>query len=278
MAESHIVPVDSGDCTVRTAFVTRAAMFSRRLAIPIAILAIWQWAGRNAGDSLQSATPAGVGGALIDMVRSGELVSAALATGERVAVGFTVAIVLAVTVSALLATVRPFQRLADPALEFLRPMAPVAWVPLAVFWFGATDQAAVFIVAYAAFFPIVTNLVAGIRQLDPAFGEAARTLGARPAMTLREVMLPGALPLAIAGARLGFGTAWAAIIAAELAIGVTSGQNSKAGLGQAMYSAFLYQSRLEPILALICVVAAVAFVIDAGIRKLERRLTPWAGH
>jgi ABC-type nitrate/sulfonate/bicarbonate transport system permease component len=253
-------------------------MIARSLAVPIVIIAIWQWAAGNKGaGSFRSVTPTGVGSALIEMGRSGKLESATLVTVERVLLGFAVAIVLAVTVAALLATVRPFQRLADPVLEFLRPMAPVAWVPLAVFWFGATDQAAVFIVAYASFFPIVTNLAAGIRQLDPAFGEAARTLGASPAMTLREVMLPGALPLAIAGARVGFGTAWAAIIAAELAVGVTSGQNSNAGLGQAMYSAFLYDSRLAPILALICVVAAVAFVIDAGIRRLERRLTPWAG-
>jgi ABC-type nitrate/sulfonate/bicarbonate transport system permease component len=254
----------------------RAYQFGKALAVPALILSVWQLASGGRPSNSAHATPVGVGAALIGMGRSGLLQQALSATGQRVLFGFALALGLALLVAVLQITSRPFDRVVDPLLETLRPLAPVAWVPLAMFWFGATNQAAVFIVTYAAFFPIVTNVAAGIRQLDPRLVEAARTLGARRAMAVREVLVPGALPMVLAGARLGLGTAWVAIIAAELTIGSVSGQNGNEGIGQAMFSAFLYSARLEPILALIVVVGVVAFLLDAGLRQLEQRLTPWA--
>ena len=262
---------------MRAVLIGRVARSTTGLVVPAVVLVVWQLAGSSGRGTSRGVTPTGIGAALIGLARSGALGQAMLATGQRVALGFVLALGLALAVATLLVTVRPFERLVDPVLEILRPLAPIAWVPLAMFWFGATEKAAVFIVAYAAFFPIVTNVAAGIRQVDPVFVEAARTLGARPLRTVGEVLLPGALPLTIAGARLGLGTAWAAVIAAELTIGATSGVNSIGGLGQAMYSSFLYDSRLEPILALICVVGAVAFAMNESLRRLERRLTPWVG-
>lgn len=248
-----------------------------RVALPLAFIVAWQLSVGTAGARSLFPTPVGVVGAFVELATSGALWNAILISVQRIAIGFAIATVLGTTLGVLLASLKPFERLVDPIVETLRPMAPIAWIPLAIFWFGATSKSAIFIVAYAAFFPIVTNVAAGVRHVDLIYREAARTLGAGRPMVLREVMLPGALPLLMVGIRLGLGTAWAAIIAAELTVGSRSGPGNIGGLGQAMYLFFLYESRVEPIIVLMLVIGAIAFLIDGGLRLVERRLTPWVG-
>lgn len=248
------------------------------VAVPLILIAAWQVVvGVFAPDNNLYPTPLEVAGAFVELARTGALWKAPLVSLQRIAAGFAIAMVLGTTVGILLASLRPFERLVDPLVETFRSVAPVAWIPLAIFWFGAGSESAVFIVSYAAFFPIVTNVAAGIRHVEPVYYQAAQTLGASRLMVLREVMLPGALPLLIVGARLGLGVAWAAIIAAEMTVGSRSGAGNIGGLGQQMYLVFLYEARIAPIIALILIVGAIAFLLDTGLRNAEKRLTPWVG-
>src|SRR5207244_2600124 len=123
-----------------------------------------------------------------------------------------------------IAVFRPLDRALSPIIDALRSIAPIAWIPMAVLWFGITGNAAIFIVAYAAVFPIILNTSTAIRRLDRRLVDAAQTLGAGPAMLLFQVILRGALPTIVVGARIAMGFAWASIIAAELAMGIKLGE------------------------------------------------------
>ena len=143
-------------------------------------------------------------------------------------------------------------------------------------WFGDGTPAAVFIVAYAAFFPMLISTVHGVRSVDQRLADAARTLGVGQIQTLRTVVLPGALSGIFLGVRLGLGGAWTSIIAAELAVGAKAGAGSSGGIGQMMFVFYAYRVELNGIVVCMIAIGLVAFAVDKGVRLLQRKMMPWA--
>lgn len=193
----------------------------------------------------------------------------------RVAAAVLVAITLAVPLAAC--TVRSglasgvFLRLVNG----FRPIAPMAWIPIAILWFGSGDGAAVYIVAYAAFFPIFANLVDGIRTIDHRLLNAATVLGASAFARIRRVVVPAVIPYFLVGVRIGLASGWGAIIAAELAIGARGDAYASAGIGQMMYIAIAYELNLNRIISLMLTVGIVALSFDLVIRTVRDRLVFW---
>jgi ABC-type nitrate/sulfonate/bicarbonate transport system permease component len=268
-----VQPADVGE----EVLVTRVAKLSLSLVLPLVALVVWQLAGLVGLLEAHQPTPLGVLSTLFELIRSGDVFTAILISAKRILTGFAIALTAGTVVGVLLATLTPFRKLSSPLIEIFRSIAPVAWIPLAIFWFGSGDMSATFIVAYAAFFPIVTNVWAGIGLIEQRYFEAASVLGAPKRMLVREVILPGALPLVMVGARLGFGVAWAAIIAAEMTVGSRSGSANIGGLGQEMYLIFLYGSSINPIIAWIAVVGTIAYLMDVVLKRLIDRAAPWVG-
>jgi ABC-type nitrate/sulfonate/bicarbonate transport system permease component len=155
----------------------------------------------------------------------------------------------------------------DPMVELLRPIGAIAWIPLAILMFGVGAGVPVFLILYAALFPIFVNTLAGIRQVDPGLVRAARSLGASPRMVVTHVVLPGAMPLVVAGARLSLGFAWFAMVAAELT-------GSDSGLG---WRLFWYQEffAMDRVLAVILTIGMLGYAMDLALRALQRRLVAW---
>jgi len=147
---------------------------------------------------------------------------------------------------------------------------------MAILWFGTGTYAAIFIVAYAAFFPLYVNTLAGIRNIDRRLVNAARTLGAGPALVVRGVIVPAALPSIVLGARLGMGLAWAAIIAAEMTVGAKSGGGESGGLGQMMFVFLLYRLDLRYIVVGMITIGLVALLIDSVFQLIGRSVAPWS--
>jgi ABC-type nitrate/sulfonate/bicarbonate transport system permease component len=172
-------------------------------------------------------------------------------------------------------TYRAVERSLDPLIESFRPIAPIALLPLAILWFGTGTPAAVFIVGYAAFFPMIVNTVHGIAGIDQQLIRAARTLGVGRATILLRIVLPGALPYLFVGARLALGVAWTSIIAAELAVGAKAGGGATGGIGQMMFVFYAYSVDLSGIIICMICVGVVALLMDRGIRGLERWMLPW---
>src|SRR5436190_23184088 len=121
---------------------------------------------------------------------------------KLVALGFAVAAMTGVPLGLLMGWSRRAEALINPVFLLIRPIPPLAWIPLAIVWLGLGDAAKVLVIWFAAFVPAVINSYAGVRSIEPYLIEAARSLGIRGAMLVREVLFPGALPLIFTGLRL----------------------------------------------------------------------------
>ncbi len=245
----------------------------RRLALPLVLLVVWEVAVTLAG-SPRAPKPSMVAVKAAEMLADGTLVAALATSLGRVFGGFALATALAVPLGLLMGTVRPVERNLDPLVESFRPIAAIAILPLVILWIGTGNLAAVVIVAYAAFFPILVNTVAGVKRIDPNFLRAARTMGI-PALTrLRTVVLPAALPSVLVGMRIGLGIGWTAIIAAELAVGAKAG--SSGGIGQMMFVFYAYSIQLSGIVVCMAAVGVVAMLLDRSLSALLARAFPWS--
>lgn len=185
----------------------------------------------------------------------------------RMVVSMTLACALALPLGLAMGLNRRFERIVDPTFEMLRPISGIAWIPLGLFIFGIGNVLPVFIMTYAAFFPILLGTVAGVRAVDRRLVDAARTMGIPQRTIVLRVVIPAALPSLTVALRLGVALSWTAVVAAEL-IGAPS------GLG---YAVEWYRELLmtPQVMTFIAMIGVTGYLCDAGARWLGRRLTPW---
>ena len=245
------------------------------LILPLLLLATWQLLALNAAPEGGAPRPGGAAVAAWQLTVSGELPVALLKSLERVLLGWLASGVVALVLGTMMGTCSAVGRNLDPLIESFRPIAPIALLPLAILWFGNGTPAAVFIVAYAAFFPMIVNVIHGVSSVDRRYVEAAGTMGVGTATILRTIIIPGALPNIFVGARLALGVAWTSIIAAELAVGAKAGGGTSGGVGQMMFVYYAYSVDLSGIIVCMVAVGLIALVFDQGCRALERRMLPW---
>jgi ABC-type nitrate/sulfonate/bicarbonate transport system permease component len=243
-----------------------------RLIAMTGLVFVW-WLGTTLSRSKGLPTPGGVVGSLIELHKSGILIPAFQLTASRILTGFAIGFLLAFVVGWLVATSSAVRSWLDPWINTFRSVAPFAWIPMAILWFGTGGPAAIFIVAYATFFPVVISVIHGVRSADHRLIRAARSLGSGASMILREVVFPSALPNILVGARLGMGAAWTSVIAAELAVATRSG--TQGGLGEQMVITITFRPDLNFLVALMLVVGVIALCLDAMLRWLFRRLVVW---
>jgi len=200
-------------------------------------------------------------------LRDGSLLHNTAVSFGRVLLGFLVALVVAIPVGMLMGMSRLVQGMTEPLIELLRPVPPIALIPLAILWFGIGEASKVAIIAYGAFFPIFVSTVAGFRDVDPVHIRAARTLGAGRYELFRDVVLPTAYPQIVTGARLGMSMAFIVLVAAELIA-------SSAGLGYMInYARITFKT--DEIFVGICTIGVLGFVLNKGLLELERRIVRW---
>lgn len=153
---------------------------------------------------------------------SGELVHDAWGSLGRVLAGFAIGAVLALPLGLLMGASQRVYEWFNPLLQVLRPIPPIAWIPLSILWFGLGNPPAIFLIALGAFFPVLMNTIAGVRNVDSIYIRAALNLGANQRVLFTRVMLPAAMPYILAGARIGMGTAFIVVIVSEM-IAVNNG-------------------------------------------------------
>ena len=245
------------------------------VALPLLLLAAWQLWALTLPPDTRAPYPSKVLTTFYALTASGDLPSALVQSLGRVLAGFLFALVLGVGLGVLMGASRKLRDNLDPLIESFRPIAPMAVLPIAILWFGTGTPAALSIVTYAAFFPLLVNTVHGVSRVDRKLMQAAQTMGVPRARILRHVLLPAALPALMLGARLAMGVAWTAIIAAELAVGAKAGGGTSGGIGQMMFVYYAYSVDLNAIVVCMIVVGVVAMLIDRLFRVAERRLMPW---
>ena len=198
---------------------------------------------------------------------SGELITDAIGSLYRVIVGFLVGAGLALPVGLVMGASRVAYGWLNPLFQLLRPIPPIAYIPLSILWFGLGNPPAIFLIALGAFFPVLMNTIAGVRQVDGIYLRAARNLGASgPTMFLR-VILPAAVPYILTGMRIGIGTAFIVVIVSEM-IAVNN------GLGFRILEAREYFWS-DKIIAGMITIGLLGLAIDSGMNRLNNYLLRW---
>ena len=213
-------------------------------------------------------SPLDVASALRDRIDDGELLTNATVSLARLLVSVSIASLIAIPLGLAMGTSRLFEDLLEWPVELLRPIAGIAWIPLALFIFGIGNGLPIFIMVYTAFFPLLLGTAAGVRNVDRRLISAARTMGIPKGTLMRRVIVPAALPSIMTSARLAVAASWTAVVAAEL-VGAPS------GLG---YAIEYYRSMLDTpsVMAFIIVIGVLGFLCDAALRSLSAALMPWA--
>ncbi len=245
------------------------SLIVRRIFLPVVFIVLWYlvthiWMLMSpillppVGEVLQAA---------VDMTRSLELFEHAADSLKRVILGFIAATVLGLSLGTIIGLYRKLEDIADGMVSILRPIPPLAWIPIAILWFGIGDASGIFIVTYAAFFPILLNTIAGVRDVDRILIRAAKSLGANDHFIVRHVILPAALPSIMTGLRIGLGISWMAIVAAELIA-------AQSGLGYMIE----YYRRLimtEKVVLGMITIGVIGFIMDLIFRKVQNLIIPW---
>ena len=160
------------------------------------------------------------------------------------------------------------QNLFEPVFEMLRPIPPIAWIPLAILWFGIGDLQNQFIIFLGIFFPLLINTISGVKNVEHNVIRAARCLGASEFDVLVKIVFRAALPQIVTGIRIGLGVGWMALVAAEL-VGATS------GLGWLISDARSVL-RTDIILVGMISIGVAGLVIDQGLRWVAKKMLPWS--
>lgn len=153
---------------------------------------------------------------LVEPYQGHTLIGHALTSLKIVVLGWVIGGVIGMPLGILMGWNRWIRAAVNPIFQVLRPIPPIAWIPLAILWFGLGDSARIYVVWLAAVVPWILNSFEAVRSVDSILISAARMLGARQRTILTEVVAPSAVPVLVAGARISLGNAWTTLIAAEL--------------------------------------------------------------
>lgn len=247
------------------------------LAFPALLLVVWHVSvATGLVRERLLPTPGEVGLTLVDLVfansgaagrYTGDWWDHASASAVRVYAGFALAVALAVPIGLGIGLSRRFERLVDPTIQVLRNIPITGFLPISLVLFGFGGEAAVYLIALAAFFPTVVNTSYGVRQIPPSFVRSARMMGASALQRAVRVIVPAALPAIFTGLRLSMGIAWVLVVVAEF-VGVRS------GLGYLLFDAYQFQST-NVMLAAMVSIGLLGFLSDRLILAVRARVLAW---
>jgi NitT/TauT family transport system permease protein len=198
---------------------------------------------------------------------SGELIIDSIGSMYRVLAGFAIGAGLALPIGLAMGASERVYAWFNPLIQLLRPIPPIAYIPLSILWFGLGNPPAVFLIALGAFFPVLMNTIAGVRQVDGIYLRAARNLGANQRTLFLRVILPAAVPYILSGVRIGIGTAFIVVIVSEM-IAVNN------GLGFRILEAREYFWS-DKIIAGMITIGLWGLAIDVGMNRLNNHLLRW---
>lgn len=189
---------------------------------------------------------------------------------KLVLVGYVAAAIIGVPLGMLLGYYRTFDKLVSPIFEIIRPIPPIAWIPLSVIWIGIGTTAKGFIIFLAAFVPCVINSYIGIKLTNPVLINVAKTCGANRWKIFKTVCVPSAMPLALTGIRIALGNAWTTLVAAEL-LSATAGLGYMIQQGRAL-------ARPDIIIVGMFTIGVIGAILSWLLTKLENRAIRWRAH
>ncbi len=211
--------------------------------------------------------PSKVFNAAVSSAGSGELLEHVWESSKRVLIAWGLVVVVAVPLGIAMGWWSRFNSYLEKLIELLRPIPPLAWIPISILWFGIGLTQNLFIIMIGTFFPVLLNTIHGVRGIDPILIRAARNFDAPPAKMLWKVVLRGALPSIFTGLRVGLGVAWMVLVAAEL-VAATS------GLGFMIQDARNFL-RTDIIFMGMIMIGIMGILMDWVLRLLARPMLAW---
>jgi len=246
----------------------RARALIRSVIVPAVIVLAWEALSRSGViNPMILPAPSRVLLRWIDYLKSGELPRDAVSSLYRVMMGFLIGTTLALLLGLAMGASNKAYAYLNPVLQLLRPIPPIAYVPLAILWFGLGNPPAFFLISLGAFFPVLMNTISGVRSVDAIYIRAARNLGASRAALFFRVMVPAAMPHIMTGVRVGFGVAFIVVIVAEM-IAVNN------GLGYRILEAREYFWS-DKIIAGMITIGLLGLGIDSALARLSKYLLRW---
>jgi len=237
-----------------------------RIVRPVGMVALfltaWGLAVRLSHSDLFP-TPGNVVRGIAELIEKGLLLKYIVASLFRVSWGFTLAVVIGVPLGLVLGWYsRAFQAF-NPLIQIFRPISPIAWIPVAILWFGVSDAAPIFLIFLASVFPITVSAIAAVQNMQLVYLRAAQNFGLSTGELFRQVIFRACLPQIITGIRIALGVAWLVVVAAEM-IAVNS------GLGYLIIDARNAGKRYDLVVAGMVMIGLIGLILDLLVRQLEK--------
>lgn len=199
----------------------------------------------------------------VALAKEGILLHHIAASLMRVAVGYFSAVALAIPLGVAMGWYAPVHRALNPVIQMLRPISPIAWIPLAILWFGVGNASPIFLIFLSSFFPMVVGTIAGVRSVERQYIRAAENFGIGGLKLLERVVVPAAMAQIVTGMRIGLGVAWLVVVAAEM-VAINS------GLGFLIIDSRNAGNRYDLVVAAMVIIGIIGFGLDLLMRRLER--------
>ena len=255
----------------------RSSMNSYWLTAAVLIISVLLWQATSMAGVFPAfalPSPVAVWQAFVDILRNGyggqTLISDILISCFRIIIGFVGAVAIGVPIGLLMSRSKIVFDIIDPLLQFIRPVPPLAYIPLLVVWFGIGELPKAILILVGTIPVIIIGTMSGVKSTPPLRIAVARTLGATNAQIFRKIVLPSAMPEIFTSMRVGIGVAWTCLVAAEL-IAASSGLGWLVQFaGQAL--------QVAVVIVGIVIIGVIGYAMELVIRKLENWIVPWRGH
>jgi NitT/TauT family transport system permease protein len=232
------------------------------LGVIVALLIAW-WGAIVATQSLIFPTPWGVVTGAIELLVNGTLWRHIGASLLRVGTGFALAVCVAIPLGLWMGWVRGAYNTLNPLFQMLRPISPIAWIPIAILWFGVGDASPIYLIFISSVFPMIVQTTVGVHTIDQRYLRAAENFGVSRATLFKQVVIPAVLPQVLVGMRIGLGVAWLVVVAAEMIA-------LRSGLGYMIMDSRNAGNRYDLVIAGMIIIGVIGLSLDSTMRRLER--------
>ena len=231
-------------------------------AIVIAVLiGVW-WLAVILTRSAIFPTPWQVAAGTVELARNGTLWDDIGASLMRVATGFLLAVSIAIPLGLWMGWVRSAFSTLDPIIQILRPISPIAWIPIAILWFGVGNASPIFLIFMSSVFPMVVQTTVGVHTIERRYLWAAENFGVSRFTLFRRVIIPAVLPQIIVGMRIGLGVAWLVVVAAEMIA-------LRSGLGYLIIDSRNAGNRYDLVISGMVIIGVIGLSLDGAMRLLQ---------
>ena len=245
--------------------IDRLRKIAPPLAVMVVVVAVW-WAVVVKTESAIFPTPWQVVVGAWELAEDGTLWEHIGASLFRVGTGFGLAVLVAVPLGLWMGWVSGAYRTLNPIFQMLRPISPIAWIPLAILWFGVGDVSPIFLIFIASVFPMIVQTTSGVHTIERRYLRAAANFGVSRTVLFRRVVIPAVLPEIIVGMRIGIGVAWLVVVAAEMIA-------LRSRLGYIIMDSRNAANRYDQVVAGMIIIGAIGLLLDGITRLLERLRT-----